>query len=48
MNYIITERPEGMSYEAYKELKNQQKKALKNYKKRIPIEVIKKQLEKNK
>lgn len=41
MNYIITSRPEGMSYDAYKELKNQQKKALKNYKNRIPIASIK-------
>jgi hypothetical protein len=31
-NYIITARPDGMSYEAYKLLKNEQKKKLKQYK----------------
>ena len=32
VNYILTQRPEGMSYEAYKIIKNNQKKALKIYK----------------
>lgn len=32
-NYIVTERPDDMDYEVYKAIKNQQKKALKEYKK---------------
>lgn len=32
VNYILTSRPDGMSYEAYKIIKNNQKKALKIYK----------------
>lgn len=31
-NYIITDRPEDMDYEVYKALKNQQRKALQDYK----------------
>lgn len=33
VNYILTSRPDGMSYEAYKIIKNQQKNALRKYKK---------------
>ena len=33
-NYIVTSRPDGMDYEVYKAIKNQQKKALKKYKRR--------------
>lgn len=32
-NYILISRPDGMDYETYKLIKNQQKKALKQYKK---------------
>lgn len=32
-NYIVTSRPEGMSFEVYKAILKQQKKALKEYKK---------------
>jgi hypothetical protein len=31
-NYIMTERPEDMSFEVYKAIKNHQKKKLKEYK----------------
>ncbi len=31
-NYIVNERPEGMTKAAYKELRKHQKKALKGYK----------------
>ncbi|REK06409.1 MAG: hypothetical protein DWQ44_08910 [Bacteroidetes bacterium] len=32
-NYIVNERPEGMSWEAYKKLRSLQGKALRKYKK---------------
>lgn len=31
-NYILTERPEDMTFEVYKAIKNHQKKKLKEYK----------------
>lgn len=36
-NYLITKRPEGMSYEAYKIIRAQQNKALNKYKKGILV-----------
>lgn len=43
VNYILTERPEGMSFEVYKSIKNQQKKMLKQYKKGKFIKLSNKQ-----
>ena len=43
VNYILTERPADMSYEAYKIIKNQQKKALNKYKQgKLPVQNISK------